>query len=477
MRDRLIAHLAGVSVARAAKVILQNVDLTLRAGDRIFVSGENGAGKTSLLYLLAGRLHPYENRGEREYPWLGSNESLFHLRRHIALVSRDEQLRLQKLHAHSSVADFLLAHLGGDDFLYRELTPHDHARVADLLTTWQLTALAGRFVRTLSLGEMRLATIVRAALLPRRLYLLDEILSSLSEKVSERVRGWMQNLPAESAVIFTGHGNEAAQALAASRHFHVAAATVRELTPVAEVDSIDVQTLSSGVTQASDREVLIHCVEAGFYHDFVSIFSGLSFIVTTGDRILLTGPNGSGKTTLLRIMHGDFRPAWQQGTLLFEGLLAHEQRTELWQKVQFVAAAQFSYFPVGMTVRDVLASRLSGSIYIYESELPDSVAPVLTAFEIPPLLHRLFATLSEGEKTRVLIARAFLEPAPVYLIDEGFMALSGRFFTLTQQYLNALPAKATVVIAANERITELRRGLSSALAEWRLAHGQLTILP
>lgn len=477
MHSALIARLEGVDVARSAKIVLSDISFTLTAGERVFVSGENGAGKTSFLYLLAGRLHPYENKGKREYPWLDERESLFHLRRHVALVSRDEQLRLQKLHARNTVSEFLLGHLDGDDFLYRVVSRADHERVSTQLENWEIGSLAAREVRTLSLGEMRIVTIARAALAARRLYLLDEVFSSLSHLVAQRVHAWMQGLPPDCAVLYTGHGDESARAYASQRRLHVEQGVLRELPAAVPSDSTpQAQSKQSSVADLAAPRVLIRCVEADFYHDFIRVFTGMSFELKAGDRVLLTGPNGSGKTTLLRVMHGDFRPAWQQGTLAFEGKLSHEQRRELWQKVQFAAAAQFNYFPVAMTVRDVLASRMSGSIYSYEIELSESFEPVLAAFDIDPLLARLFSSLSEGEKTRVLLARAFLTPAPVYLIDEGFMALSARYFAVTQQYLSALPADATVVIAANERIAELRRGLSFTLAEWRLDHGRLTTL-
>ncbi|MFI7063129.1 ABC-F family ATP-binding cassette domain-containing protein [Kribbella sp. NPDC050124] len=54
------AHLTAtdVSVARGGKPVLTGVDLTVSAGDRLGVVGENGRGKTTLLQILAGRLAP-----------------------------------------------------------------------------------------------------------------------------------------------------------------------------------------------------------------------------------------------------------------------------------------------------------------------------------------------------------------------------------------------------------------------------------
>jgi ABC-type molybdenum transport system ATPase subunit/photorepair protein PhrA len=475
MRHELIARLIGVSVARAARRVLADIHLEILAGDRIYVSGDNGAGKTSLLYLLAGRLHPWQNAGQREFPWLAEHETLFHLRRHVALISRDEQLRLQKLYVQHTVREFLLGHADGDDFLYRDVKTEDKLRAEAAIERWQLQALVGRRLKTLSLGEMRLATIARADMFERRLYLLDEVLNSLSENVAERVTRWISEISESASLLMTGHVPDRAWLTPVNRQLHVENGVVSEraITRPAAEDKFHARTVES---KQADAAMLVHCKGADFYHDFNLIFKDLSFTLHEGDRILLTGPNGSGKTTLLRILHGDFRPAWQSGVLEFKGALAHAARRELWQKVQLVAAAHFDYFLPDMSVAEVLASRLSGSLYEYENTLPQHVSPVLSAFTIDVLLDRRFTALSEGEKTRVLLARAFLEPAPVYLIDEGFMALSDRYFSQALAYLNALPDAATVVIAANERIHELKAGLGFKLADWQLAHGRLTTL-
>jgi macrolide transport system ATP-binding/permease protein len=49
---------SGVHVARGGRPVLTGVDLTVSAGDRLGVVGENGRGKTTLLQVLAGTLTP-----------------------------------------------------------------------------------------------------------------------------------------------------------------------------------------------------------------------------------------------------------------------------------------------------------------------------------------------------------------------------------------------------------------------------------
>lgn len=64
-------------------------------------------------------------------------------------------------------------------------------------------------------------------------------------------------------------------------------------------------------------------------------------------------------------------------------------------------------------------------------------------------------------------------PAPLILIDEGFIALSDRYFAAALEFLNTLPVTTAVVIATNERIGEIRRRLNFPLADWQMESGRL----
>jgi len=54
----VLAQLRNVSLSFPDKKVLEDVSLTVYPGDRIFLVGENGAGKTSLFRMLKGRLKP-----------------------------------------------------------------------------------------------------------------------------------------------------------------------------------------------------------------------------------------------------------------------------------------------------------------------------------------------------------------------------------------------------------------------------------
>jgi NitT/TauT family transport system ATP-binding protein len=56
--DGASLHIAGLTFSRAARTILDNIDLTIPAGEHVAIVGPSGAGKSTLLQLIAGILRP-----------------------------------------------------------------------------------------------------------------------------------------------------------------------------------------------------------------------------------------------------------------------------------------------------------------------------------------------------------------------------------------------------------------------------------
>lgn len=480
----LLARVSGVDIWRGLTQVLLDVTLDIRGGDRILLTGENGAGKSTLLNLLAQRLHPKDNRGVLVFD-AESNADIRAARRNVLLVSREEGLRLARIHAGSTVYDFLCGHLDGQDFLYRDALPAEIEQIESVIRFWKINPLRDKSLARLSFGELRLVLLARSGLHLRKLYLLDEIFSGLSREACLRVEDWLHSLPAAAAVVLISHDPAHLGAVGLNRWLHIEAKRVTER-PLGEIGVTILPTAPDAVAFATNSpshekrltitkspQPLIVAQNAYFYHDFTLILRNTTFTLHTGARILLTGPNGSGKSTLLRVMHGDFRPAFGEGSLDFVGALAHTERNTLWNKVAFVAASQFSYFPESMSVLDILASRLSGSLYEYPSTLPVGAMQKVEAFGLLDFLDRPFVKLSEGEKTRVLLVRAFLREAVLYLIDEGLMALSPRNLDLAIGYLNTLSPEAAVVLALHERQKILYEKLSFRLTRWNIDAGYL----
>ncbi|GAB3619735.1 ABC transporter ATP-binding protein [Glutamicibacter endophyticus] len=148
------------------------------------------------------------------------------------------------------------------------------------------------------------------------------------------------------------------------------------------------------------------------------VIQGVSLEAGPGEVLGLIGPNGSGKSTLLRTLYAALRP--RAGLVSIDGDPVTALRgTELARKIAVVAQETPSDLPI--TVADmVLLGRTAqrGALAAFDREDHRAAAQALTRVGVRDLADRRYATLSGGEKQRVLIARMLAQQADHLLLDE-----------------------------------------------------------
>lgn len=148
------------------------------------------------------------------------------------------------------------------------------------------------------------------------------------------------------------------------------------------------------------------------------IFLNLSLSIEEGEILGLIGPNSSGKTTLLKLADGLLFP--QRGEVLFRGdNLRHLTRSHLAREVAVVP--QEMEVPFAFIVKEIVLMGRSPylSRFGWETEKDLEIARQSMALaDVAELEDRPFAELSQGEKQRVLLARALTQEPKVILLDE-----------------------------------------------------------
>jgi ATP-binding cassette subfamily F protein uup len=156
----------------------------------------------------------------------------------------------------------------------------------------------------------------------------------------------------------------------------------------------------SATDRQTKRLVELENLEYGFAGR--SLFSGLNFVLTAGQRIGLVGPNGSGKTTLLRLLRGEIEP-----------VSGEVKRATSLRTVYF---DQNRILPADVTLRRALAPDSDSVVY---QDRVIHVASWASRFLFSgDQLNQPVGRLSGGERARVLIAKLMLEPADLLLLDE-----------------------------------------------------------
>lgn len=161
------------------------------------------------------------------------------------------------------------------------------------------------------------------------------------------------------------------------------------------------------------------------------IVRDVSFILTNGDALVVTGENGSGKSTLLRALAGLLPLA--AGSLGFN-LLKEEADNPLRIREHVHYLGHLNAMKPALSVRENLTFWQDFSLSGEESGevvgLP--IAEALEIVELPHVIDLPFGYLSTGMKRRVAIARLLIHEKPVWIVDEptaGLDARSSRMFT------------------------------------------------
>lgn len=152
-----------------------------------------------------------------------------------------------------------------------------------------------------------------------------------------------------------------------------------------------------------------------------------------GQVLALIGPNGAGKSTLLKTLAGQLTPLG--GAVLLDGqelaripgnaraqklalMLPHTRRTELTTCFEFAAAGRIPY---------------TGRLGILSAEDKKQVQNALELVGAAHLADRDFNCVSDGQRQRILLARAVCQQPQVLLLDEptSFLDIKGKIELLT----------------------------------------------
>ena len=202
---------------------------------------------------------------------------------------------------------------------------------------------------------------------------------------------------------------------------------------------------------------MLRASDVWFGYDRTPVLRGVGLAVPDGAIVGILGPNGSGKTTLLRVLAGTRRP--QRGTVtLDDAPVASLSRAALARRMAVVP--QETQLAFDYTVAEVTMMGRYPHLGPFEIEGPADVAAIdetLASTGTLQLKDRLFATLSGGEKQRVVIAAAL---AQIKTEDGKTAAGKSRGYLLLDEPTASLDLGYQLEVAALLRRLHEERGVA-----------------
>ena len=182
------------------------------------------------------------------------------------------------------------------------------------------------------------------------------------------------------------------------------------------------------------------------------LLSDICLGVQPGQILTLIGPNGAGKSTLLRTLAGQLAP--MGGTVLLAGkdltaytgtqraqklalMAPHSRRMELTTCFDFVSAGRYPY---------------TGRLGILSAEDRQQVHRALELVGAAHLADRDFNRISDGQRQRILLARAICQQPEILLLDEptSFLDIKGKIELLTILQKLAHQQHLAVIVSLHE---------------------------
>ncbi len=204
------------------------------------------------------------------------------------------------------------------------------------------------------------------------------------------------------------------------------------------------------------------------YHESAPVLRDVDACFAPGTLTAIVGPSGAGKSTLLRMIARLVEPT--SGEILVDGKpLAEFPLPEIRRQVACVWQ-QFSL--MNGTVLDNLtmgspdASRASAKRAIDVCCLDDFVSKLPRGLDTP--LGEWGATLSEGQRQRIAIARALVRDTPILLLDEVTSNLDPATEELLLDRLLSAHRGKTIAIVTHRQATASRADVILTLADGRL---------
>lgn len=192
-----IVELRGVDFERGQRTILHNVDLTIRRGDFVAVTGPNGGGKTTLMRLILGIIKPTKGCVER----------------------RQRKLRVSYLPQKSAI-DSRFPITVREVIASGLVAPDNDGLVDRMLAEMELVEHANKPIGVLSGGQQQRALLGRALISRPEMLVLDEPLSYVDKHFEERIYELISRLAASTTIILVSHEISTVAAMA-NRHIIV----------------------------------------------------------------------------------------------------------------------------------------------------------------------------------------------------------------------------------------------------------------
>lgn len=218
----------------------------------------------------------------------------------------------------------------------------------------------------------------------------------------------------------------------------------------------------------TDPDLLVDFRDVTFVRDGRTLVGPVTWQVELDERWVIVGPNGAGKTTLIRMASAQEFPTSGTAFVLGERIGRTDMR-DLRALIGLTSSALAQRVPDEEKVGDLVVSAGYAILGRWREDYDEmdynQALEVLEQVGAIHLMERTWGTLSDGEKKRVLIARAVMTNPELLIMDEpaAGMDLGGREDLLAYLGELAMDPDAPAIVMITHHLEEIPPGFTHAM--------------
>lgn len=422
-------------------VALNNVNIDIRQGEFLGITGKSGAGKTTLLNMISGVSDL--TSGNILFHWVGNDSSsssipIHSLNEDNLALWRGENLGIiyqsfELMPTLSLVENVMLP----PDFLGTYQPLASKKRALELLELVDIADHAYKIPAHISGGQKQRVAIARALVNDPHLIIADEPTGNLDSVTAETIFQVFEKLVEQGkTIVMVTHDESFASRF--TRHLRIvdgvvsssketeAGSTVRKEAAVV----ISPQRNESSKSQYQDKPAIVLRNVEKVYENAAGKFVALKSInlqLNYGQFISIVGKSGCGKSTLLNMITGIDHPTAGEVLIGNEHIYKmSESKRALWRgKNMGVVFQFFQLLPTLTLLENTMLPMDYCNLYPFY-ERPDRAMELLKLVGLEDQAHKLPTAVSSGQQQSAAIARALATDPSIILADEPTGNLDSR---------------------------------------------------
>lgn len=434
--------------------ILQDINFSVKAGECAILCGKSGMGKSTILRAISG-LVPlfYEGSMTGKVKVDGVDPVNFNSQdraKSFGVVSQDPRSQFFMNIVQDEIC-FAAENIG---MSAKEILK----KLIDVSKLLNIENLLSRNLDGLSSGEKQKVAIASALLLKPKVLILDEPISNIDKRGVDNLIEVLKLIKSLGIAIIISEHRLIQFKDVADKFLHIYEGKITEVWYKKDFDKISNEKLiglglrpksikkTSTLKDNKQKSIVLDISHVSYKYE--KTYTGISDIdlkVYEGEVISLMGDNGSGKTTLCKVISGLLKE--QSGKLLYRNTsIKRKRRNKICYFV--MQDADYQLYSDSIESEILLGKKIS-------SQANKKLNTSLDMFNLQGIKNRHPASLSGGEKQRVILAAAYCSDAEIYILDEPTSGIDGDGLNAIIQWVNTLShmGKTVIIITHDELLS------------------------